>query len=236
MKIYEKKANTSSEFSVKDVDTAGRVLSVYWSAFDNKDRDGDVIVKGAFTKTVKEQGPAGLGEQWFIKFHNTDLPIVTPFEIIEDNYGLLARVRLAEDIDIQNDTLKMYRDKHFKHQSIGFQTVRQQKMSDYNEIREVKLYEGSVVLWAANPNAIAQGIKSYMSPKEISDEITLTVKGLRNGDYTDNGFKLLEIKLRQLIQASADLMNSTPAADAQEPQKADEARAREIKSLIELFK
>ena len=238
MQLYSKKANTSLQFSVKDVDTTGRILSIYWSAFDNKDRDGDVIVKGAFTKTVKEQGPQGLAEQWFIKFHNPDFPIVTPFELSEDNYGLLARVRLADDIPVQDDTLKMYRDGHFKHQSIGFQTIRQQKMSDYNEIREIKLYEGSVVLWAANPNAKFVDIKGFMTPKEISKELELTIKGLRNGDYTDETFALLEIKMRQLIQAAADLTSSTPAVDTTpEPQKVDEVKAAEtIKSLTALFK
>lgn len=218
MEFFNKKLNISSEYSVKDVDTTGRVLSVYWAAFDNKDRDGDVIVKGAFKKTVKEQGPQGIAEQWFIKFHNPDLPIVTPFELIEDNYGLLARLKMAEDIAVQDDTLKMYRDGHFKHQSIGYQKVKGQKKNDYQELTELKLFEGSVVLWAANPNATFVDIKSFMTQKEITKELELTIKGLRNGDYTDDGFALLEIKMRQLMQAAFDLSNSTPAAEqAQEP-------------------
>lgn len=218
MEFFNKKLNISSEYSVKDVDTVGRVLSVYWAAFDNKDRDGDVIVKGAFKKTVKEQGPQGIAEQWFIKFHNPDFPIVTPFELIEDNYGLLARLKMAQDIPVQDDTLKMYRDGHFKHQSIGYQKVKGQKKNDYQELTELKLFEGSVVLWAANPNATFVDIKSFMTQKDITKELELTIKGLRNGDYTDDGFALLEIKMRQLMQAAFDLSNSTPAADqAQEP-------------------
>jgi hypothetical protein len=215
MELYSKKLNTSIDFSVKDVDTTGRILSLYWSAFDNKDRDGDVIVKGAFKKSIAEQGPKGLQEQWFIKFHNPDLPIVTPFELEEDNYGLLARLKLAQDISIQDDTLKFYRDGHFKHQSIGYQTIRKHKMSDYNELRELKLFEGSVVLWAANPNAKFVDIKGFMTPKDIARELELTIKGLRNGDYTDQGFATLEIKMRQLIQATADLYKDTPAAEIQ---------------------
>lgn len=232
MNIYEKKLNQSLQFSVKDVDTTGRVLSVYWSAFDNKDRDGDVIVKGAFKKSVAEQGPKGLQEQWFIKFHNPDIPIVTPFELEEDNYGLLARVKLAEDIQIQDDTLKMYRDGHFKHQSIGYQTINKQKMSGYNELRELKLFEGSVVLWAANPNAKFVDIKGFMTPKDITRELELTIKGLRNGDYSDQGFATLEIKMRQLIQAAADLANGTQAAVlAPEPQE-DAIKAVDYTQLI----
>jgi HK97 family phage prohead protease len=237
MRIYEKKANSSLTYSVKDIDTTGRILSVYWSAFDNKDRDSDVILKGAFSKTIKEQGPQGLGEQWFIKFHNPDMPIATPFELAEDNYGLLARIKMP-NVPAANDVLEMYKDGHYKHQSIGFQTIRQQKKADYNEISEIKLYEGSVVLWAANPSAKFVDVKGFMTPKEIADELALTIKGLRDGKYTDETFALLEIKMRQLIQASADIASSTPAAEnAPEPQK-DEVNVEaetKIKSLIELF-
>lgn len=236
MDFFKKKLNISSDFSVKDVDTVGRVLSVYWAAFDNKDRDGDVIVKGAFKKTVKEQGPQGIAEQWFIKFHNPDLPIVTPFELIEDNYGLLARLKMAEDIPVQDDTLKMYRDGHFKHQSIGYQKIKGQKKNDYQELTELKLYEGSVVLWAANPNATFVDIKSFMTQKDITKELELTIKGLRNGDYTDDGFALLEIKMRQLMQAAFDLSNSTPAAEpAQEP-PASEIKKVDYSALISELK
>lgn len=239
MELFKKKTNISKEFSVKDIDTTGRVLSIYWSSFDNKDRDGDVIVKGAFSKTIREQGPQGLGEQWFIKFHNPDMPLATPFELTEDNYGLLARIKMP-NTDPANETLTLYQDGHYKHQSIGFQPIRQQKRDNYNEISEIKLYEGSVVLWAANPSAKFVDIKSFMSPKEITDELELTIKGLRNGKYKDDTFALLEIKMRQLIQATADIASNTPAADqAPEPPtdvKQDDAIIKtKLDNILNLF-
>lgn len=238
MELFKKKTNISKEFSVKDIDTSGRILSIYWSSFDNKDRDGDVIVKGAFSKTIREQGPQGLGEQWFIKFHNPDMPLATPFELTEDNYGLLARIKMP-NTDPANETLTLYQDGHYKHQSIGFQPIRQQKRDNYNEISEIKLYEGSVVLWAANPSAKFVDIKSFMSPKEITDELELTIKGLRNGKYKDETFALLEIKMRQLIQAAADIASNTPAADeAPEPStnvKQDAAIKTKLDNILNLF-
>src|SRR4051812_19184676 len=91
---YQRKLNTHNEVNVKDIDTESRVITVYYSAFDNKDRDGDVIVKGAFTKTIKEQGPAGIGEIWHLINHKADDHVARPFEITEDGYGLLARVKM----------------------------------------------------------------------------------------------------------------------------------------------
>ena len=40
---------------VKDVDTKKRVITGYLSGFDNKDYDGDIIVKGAFKKSIDER-------------------------------------------------------------------------------------------------------------------------------------------------------------------------------------
>ena len=230
--VYSRKKNTSKQYSVKDVDTTGRILSVYYSAFDNKDRDNDVILKGSFSKTIKEQGPGGLGEIWFIKFHNPDLPLVPPFELIEDNYGLLARHKMPDN-DISSDTLQMYADGHFKHQSIGFRTIRQQQKNGYNEISEIQLFEGSVVLWAANPAAKFVDIKSMkLTPEEIQDELTLTMKGLRNGKYTDDTFALLEIKMRQLIQAATDNAISERAAAEAPEQEAQLIEAIDYSSVL----
>jgi len=238
MEYYAKKANPSKEYNLKDIDTSGRVVSMYVSAFDNIDRDGDVIVKGAFVKTVKEQGPQGIGEIWHLLFHNTEKNIATPFELAEDNYGLLARVKMP-DTPLGNETLQLYLDGHYKHHSIGFRTIKSQKKTDsqksYNEITQIQLFEHSTVLWAANPAAVVQGIKGFMTEKDIQDEISLTIKGLRNGKYTDETFCLLELKLRQLMQAASEIASSTPAATTPEPQTDNEAAIKQIKSLTQLF-
>lgn len=237
MNLYQKKVNSSPSFNLKDVDTSGRVVSMYVSAFDNIDRDGDVIVKGAFTKTVKEQGPKGIGEIWHLLFHDTHKNVATPFELEEDSYGLLARVKMP-NTERGNETLQLYIDGHYKHHSIGFRTVKEQKRSTYNEIQQTQLFEHSTVLWAANPAATVVDVKSFMSQKDIQDELALTIKGLRNGKYTDETFALLEIKMRQLMQAAADIATTTPAASTLVPgtdEQAEQAK-QTIKSLTALFK
>lgn len=237
MSFYQKKANTSATHNLKDIDTAGRVVSMYVSAFNNIDRDGDVIVKGAFTKTVKEQGPQGIGEIWHLLFHKTDLPVATPFELSEDSYGLLARVKMP-NTDRGNETLQLYLDGHYKHHSIGYRTITQARKSGYNELQQLQLHEHSTVLWAANPAATVVDVKAFMTQKEIQDELALTIKGLRNGKYSDETFALLEIKMRQLMQAAADMATTTPAATTQEPgtDEKEQQAIKTIQSLTDLFK
>ena len=45
--------------SVKDVDVKSGIVTGYLSDFDTKDYDGDIIVKGAYKKTIEE------GSQFF---------------------------------------------------------------------------------------------------------------------------------------------------------------------------
>ncbi len=227
---FQTKLN-SSALNVKDVDTTGRVITVYYSAFNNVDRDNDAIVKGAFTKTVKEQGPAGRNEIWHLIGHDPTKHVAKPFEIGEDSYGLLARVKIP-NTTLGNDTLELYREGHYKHHSIGFRTIRQVKRADHNEIQEVALFEGSSVVWAANPSAITVGIKS-MTKQEVLTDFDLTIKSLRNGTFSDATFSLLEIKLRQLHQA---LIDTTPAASAPGPDKELTAKQEQIRAINALFK
>ena len=39
---------------VKDVDTVKGIVTGYFSSFGNKDSDGDIIQKGAYTKSINE--------------------------------------------------------------------------------------------------------------------------------------------------------------------------------------
>lgn len=231
MNFYTKKVNTAIDVEIKDVDTTGRTVSMYWAAFDNKDRVGDVIVKGAFKKTLLENKD----ELWHLLFHDPDQPVSRPTEVMEDSKGLLAHVPMPNTTR-GNDTLQMYLDGHYKKQSIGYREIKTQSYPDYKELRELALREGSTVLWPANPEAVVVGVKGLMTEKEIDQEIKLTIKGLRNGKYSDDAFALLEIKLYQLMQFAKDSA-TTPAADeAQEPEEDKRLIAETFKSLTTLFK
>ena len=43
-------------FEAKDLEVKDRTVRGYFSVFDFKDSDEDVITKGAFSKTLKEMG------------------------------------------------------------------------------------------------------------------------------------------------------------------------------------
>jgi HK97 family phage prohead protease len=210
--FYNKKAVSGAPVDMAD-DT--RTIEVYYSAFGNVDSDGDVITPGAFTKSIKENGPQGKNRIWHLFNHSTDKPVSKPRDLVEDAFGLKAIVKMP-NTTLGRDTYELYKDGHITEHSIGFKTVKSQAKSGYNEINEIQLFEGSSVLWGANSNTPTVMVKSEIKSTLI-DEIAKTIKSLRNGFYTDETFGLLELKLKQLQQYLAEMEEDESVASEEQP-------------------
>ena len=211
--FYNKKAVSGAPVDMED---GSRVITMYYSAFGNVDSDGDVIMPGSFTKTLKENGPNATNRIWHLFNHSTDKPIAKPFEMMEDEFGLKARVKMP-NTTLGNDTYELYKEGHITEHSIGFQTIKSQAKSGYNEINEIKLFEGSSVLWGANANTPTVGVKSQIK-SVLVDEMGKTIKSLRNGHFTDETFELLELKLKQLQQYLAEMEDEESVDPEEQPQ------------------
>jgi len=210
--FYNKKAVSSTPVDMED---GSRTISVYYSAFGNVDSDGDVIMPGAFTKSIKENGPQAKNRIWHLFNHSTDKPVSKPYELVEDGFGLLARVKMP-NTTLGNDTYELYKAGHITEHSIGFQTVKSQAKQAFNEITEIRLFEGSSVLWGANSNTPTIGVKSQIKATLI-DEMSKTIKSLRTGKFTDETFGLLELKLKQLQQYLAEMEDETSVPTEEQP-------------------
>jgi HK97 family phage prohead protease len=85
MSYYDVK---NCSLDIKDISEKEGIVSGYLSAFGFKDSDGDIIQKGAFTRTIKERGPQS--EKPRIKYlldHRTDKAIGVFQELKEDAKG-----------------------------------------------------------------------------------------------------------------------------------------------------
>jgi HK97 family phage prohead protease len=228
--FYNKKAVSGAPVDMED---GSRVITMYYSAFGNVDSDGDVIMPGSFTKTLKENGPNATNRIWHLFNHSTDKPIAKPFEMMEDGFGLKARVKMP-NTTLGNDTYELYKEGHITEHSIGFQTIKSQAKSGYNEINEIKLFEGSSVLWGANANTPTVGVKSQIK-SVLVDEMGKTIKSLRNGHFTDETFELLELKLKQLQQYLAEIEDEESVDSEEQPQPSMEGEIEtpEVEALEE---
>ena len=201
--------NTS--LPVADVDESKGIVTLYASAFGNVDSDGDIIEKGAFSKTIQERGPQSPRPRIKHLFqHDRYNPIGTPLTMVQDENGLLIDSKVSDIRD--GDYLKLYRDGVITEHSIGFEIIKSEmaENKEYQMIKEVKLWEYSSVTWGANENTPVVGMKSEMKAEfasELLGRLSKLNNVLRNGDYTDETFKLIEHEVSDIEKALKSLVS-----------------------------
>lgn len=207
---------------VKDLDVKQGIVTGYFSAFGNVDSDGDMIVPGAFTKTLKENGPSSQKQRILHLYqHDTYRPLSKPHVLSEDQKGLYFETKMPQTTDAVN-VLKMYEAGIITEHSIGFRTIKEQKRDSYNEINEVKLWEGSSVTWGANPDTPFTGFKSLTKDNAL-DKLDIFIKAFRNGSFTDDTFTQIEIAINQIKSYIHSLLNKEPdLTTLQHAQKPDD--------------
>lgn len=209
-----------------DVDTTGRRVKVVISEMGSKDLDNDIIDNGAYNKTIKERGPSGVNVIWHLTDHSPNLKsaVGKPQEIGIEGNKLFMLTPIAKT-SWGNDVLEHYQSGNINQHSVGFQTIKSEAGKDGSPriIKDIMLYEGSAVLWGANPNTptVSVGKSEFQAlSDDLNKELNLLMKSFRDGRYTDDAFELIEIRIKQ-IQDKLNLLilkNTTPAAViAQEP-------------------
>jgi hypothetical protein len=241
--------NKSYNDMILDIEPESRTVKACWSRIGNVDLDNDIIVAEAFTKTIKERGPKGKNMIWSLVDHKADMAhtLGKPKELYIEGDMLVAVTDLIET-ECGEDAIKLYEAGLINQHSIGFSTLK----SDVNQktgvrtITELKLYEGSAVLWGANPETPTLGFKGeFKETKEnLSIRLENLIKAFRGGTFTDDTFALMEIQIKQ-IQAELLALEITETitqpAEAVEPtpeveEKNDEEVLKAIKQFNNLFK
>jgi len=143
-------------FEVKEVDEEGGTFTGYASTFsDVPDSYGDIVDRGAFTKTLVAQK----GQIVSLFNHSIMEPIGKPTEMAEDEKGLLVKGQLSLGVQRARETLSLMKDGVITQMSIGYETIKQSYDKGVRHLKEVKLYDVSPVVFAANPEAVLLGVK-----------------------------------------------------------------------------
>jgi HK97 family phage prohead protease len=182
---------------IKELDDAKGIVVAYASVYNNIDADGEVIMQGAFTKTVNEN----FKRIRVLKDHDPRIGLGVPLSLnTSDPYGLLTTTQFNLKKEVSRD---MYEDiKLFlanglnAELSIGFQTIKsteeQNEEMEVEKITEVKLWEYSFLSnWAANEKAIVQNVKSKDKFMELLVE-------MYNLPYSDSRLIQVENILKSL--------------------------------------
>jgi HK97 family phage prohead protease len=211
----------SFDLEVKDVDTKNGEVIGYFSAFGNVDSDGDIMMPGAFKRSIQDWGPEGKNRIKHLMNHDPSQPLGKILELKEDDYGLYYRSKVGSH-QLGKDFVKMVESGLITEHSIGFRTLREQKAENGNQIHEVMLFEGSsLTAWGANEATPLLGMKNYNNLEKIQDQIKSFEKFIRNSDVTDETIDLCLLKVKQLAQA-VEQMSSTKAVDETPLQQKEE--------------
>jgi HK97 family phage prohead protease len=241
--------NKSYNDMILDIEPESRTVKACWSRIGNVDLDNDIIVAEAFTKTIKERGPKGKNMIWSLVDHKADMAhtLGKPKELYIEGDMLVAVTDLIET-ECGEDAIKLYEAGLINQHSIGFSTIKSQvdQKNGVRTITELKLYEGSAVLWAANPETPTMDFKGeVVSNKEtLSLRLENLIKAFRGGTFTDDTFALMEIQIKQ-IQAELLTLEITETITQSEPsieptpvveEKNNEEVLKAIKQFNNLFK
>lgn len=158
----------------------GHALEGYASVFGNVDGHGDVVVKGAFARTINERVRKGRVPLLLDHRNEVNSILGTVTSAVETSRGLKVKAKLAPVPEA--DRLRILaKDGHRLSMSIGYLPIPEQTSFTnvdgqmVRELREVKLFEASVVAVGANEEAEVASVKSLFAPvrdrlDELSDE------------------------------------------------------------------
>ena len=143
-------------FEVKGTLNVEGEITGYGAIFDNVDRGGDVIKKGAFSKTISENG----GSVIMVANHDQNKPIGRVTEMKEDATGLLFKGYLAKTERAQ-EYKQLMKDGVVDSFSIGYAVVKGDR-NDHGgrDLSELKLFEISPVAIPMNPEAKLLEVKN----------------------------------------------------------------------------
>jgi uncharacterized protein len=212
---------SDDQLIIKDIDEKEGRIRGYFAVFGNVDSDGDMIMPGAFKRSLTNN----LRRIKHLWQHNPWQPLSSAgggtLTLTEDNHGLFFDSVLNKT-SWGKDALECYLSGTVDEQSIGFVTVNQNQKGSYNEITEVKLFEGSTVTWAANELARTESIKS-LTKEQAFERMNVSLKAFREGKYENEEiFEYLDIYVKQLQQHIIDLsqpISTQPAIIAPDPQQ-----------------
>ena len=182
---------------LKDLDDKGQV-AFYFSKFDVKDSDGDIVVKGAFQKTSQS-----LKRIKFFYNHNLYQVPGRLKEINEDDTGGWAVADLALKTNLGKDVYEQYKAGIITEHSYGYDVINstQDKEKEAQIIKEVKLYElSALTAWGANEFTDPIYVKSEKYLKEL-----LSIK-----EYDENLIKEIKNVVTYLESLKAGAESDEP--------------------------
>lgn len=152
---------------LKEVSEEGE-FEGYASKFGDRDQGGDVVIKGAFSNSLKKRkGAAGVKMLWQ---HDPGSPIGVWDEISEDAKGLKVRGRLlVSAVQKARETHELMKAGVIDGLSIGYRTIKalRDDATGFRQLKELDLWEISLVTFPMLPSATVTSVKGDWDKRTV---------------------------------------------------------------------
>lgn len=150
------------ELELKSLKDSGE-FEGFASTYGNVDDVGDLMEAGSFTRTLSTSRERPL------LFEHRDA--IGRVELSDTASGLIAKGRLSLGVQKARDAYELLKDGVIKAMSIGYETLKADYKGDVRILREVKLWEVSLVTLPANSRAVVTAVKSQQDLARLNNLI-----------------------------------------------------------------
>lgn len=224
----------------KDVnyDSESRTISGYAAVFGNKDKAGDILIKGCFSKSIQDRGPESAANDKIIVLwmHDMNEPIGRLTVLYEDDKGLYFEAPI-DDVPRGNQAIKQLESGTLNQFSIGYQYVWENCEYDAEKdafmVKEVKLHEISVVSIGCNGETEYLGLKSIEDAEKAYEELNAEISEVCSGMSAPK-----QQKIQRIISKVISLSSFKPEnrkESSLEGKKAD-MHGNKVKSMFKNLK
>jgi len=149
------------KFEVKSIDEQG-VFEGYADEFNNEELGGDIIEPGAFKKTLKENPKMPILWQ-----HDPREPIGVTLEAYEDDKGLRVKGQLNLETTKGREAYALLKQGALKGLSIGYDAVKELWEGTTRRLKEIRLWEWSLVTFPMNLQAQVTAVKAVVPFQDL---------------------------------------------------------------------
>jgi uncharacterized protein len=201
-------------FDLKSSGDAGEIEG-YGSTFWNVDSYGDRVASGAFAGSIKTRMPRMLWQ------HDQEKPIGKWLSAEEDDNGLRVKGRLALGTDQGRNAYELVKEGVLDSLSIGYRTLKSFNEGNVRVLKELDLWEVSLVTFPANDAAVITGIKSELTARDLE-------RMLRQSGFSRTEAKAITARG---YDGYAEVLRDAGIGDTE----GDQRDADELKQLLEII-
>lgn len=186
------------ELKESNLDESG-FFTGYGSVFGVKDFGGDVVERGAFSGSLSDLSAKGRFPAMLWQ-HNHDMPVGAYTKMVEDDNGLLLEGRLALKTRAGSEAYEFIKMGAISGLSIGYTVQERQFKDGVRHLKQLSLFEVSLVTIPMNDSARINGVKSLESIMSLSD----AEERLRDAGFSRAEAKAFISKVKSCNQRDAD--------------------------------